>query len=98
MSNRFTICRHRRKRWSQNAVAKKERLRIDRAESPLPDAPHHVAHVGKPRAATVSVRCGKESLTFQVVRWNAKKFLVRGKVKAASWMGKVVAVAIEGIL
>lgn len=99
MNNAFSSRKEHRKWWSQNAVAKRERLRIQRAEIPLPDESQLVPEkIGKPKTATVSIRCGKESLTFQVVRWNEKKFLVRGKVKAASWIGKVVAIAIEGAL
>ena len=98
MSNQFSICKDRRKRWSQNAVAKRERMRIARAVNPVGELPFIAPKIGKPKTATVSIRCGKDSLTFQVIRWNANKFLVRGKVKAASWIGKVVSIALEGIL
>lgn len=98
MSNQFSIRAEKRKRWSQNAVAKKARLRIAPAENLASELPYVAQEIGKPKTATVSIRCGKESLTFQVIRWNRNKFLVRGKVKAASWIGRVVAVAMEGIL
>ena len=98
MTNR-SLVRKRRMTWSRNAVAAKALQRIERAESPLPDQPRSASPVpARVKTATVSIRCGKDSLSFRVFRWDEKKLCVRGQARAASWIGKVVAVALEGIL
>jgi len=99
MNNQCSVRKKHHMKWSRNAVAKRERLRIERAGAPLPpEAAHVPLHLAPAKYATVSVRCGRESLTFRVTRISAKRFLVRNQFRAASWIGKVIAVALDGIL
>jgi hypothetical protein len=89
------------KKWSTNAHAAKERKRIALATStePLPDEPAYVGPV-LPRAnyATVSIRCGKESICVRVYRHDDKRLLLRGKPQAASTIGKRLALVLEAVL
>ena len=52
----------------------------------------------RPKCATITVRCGDEQLRFTARRFDAKTFMVRGKLRSAAWCGKVIAVALEGTL
>lgn len=72
-----------------------------RKPSPFPNPfdPGFAPYVpAKAKTATVTIRCGRESLSFRVRRWDATRMICRGRVQQAARLGKVVAVALEGIL
>ena len=74
----------------------KERKRLN--PDPLPDEPEHVATKLPPaKFATVSIRCGAESVTFRVHRIG-DKMLMRGKIQAASSVGRRIALVLEAVL
>lgn len=98
MTNKFSVRKKRRMKWSRNALAAKARLRLERLDNPPVEAPFHPVKIAPPKHATISIRCGRESLSFRVTRMSGNRFLVRNQFRAASWIGKVVAVAVEGIL
>ena len=75
----------------------KERKRLN--PDPLPDESPYVApKLPKLPFATVTIRCGKEFVSFRVHRWDAKRLLCRGKAQSASTIGRRVALCLEASL
>ena len=88
-----------RVRWSQNAVAAKARLRMERAQSkPSPEPPCKPAKLPRLPFVTISLQCGAERRSFRVHRYDSKRLLALGKVQAASTIGKRIALAIDALL
>lgn len=88
-----------RVRWSHNAVAAKARKRMERGEAEVPDEPNWTPiNLPSPKFATVSIRCGSESISFRVMRFDEKRLMTRGKVQAASTIGKRVALVLDHVL
>lgn len=86
-------------KWSQRAVAAKARKRIERGENPTAESPAGNVFVpAKLKHATVSIRCGNESVSFQVFRFDEKRLVMRGKAQAASSIGRRVALVLEAVL
>jgi len=88
-----------RAKWSKRAVAAKARKRIERAENPpdeeIASAPFIPAKI---KHATVSIRCGDESVSFQVFRLDEKRLVMRGKAQAASSIGKRITLLLDSQL
>ena len=83
------------KRANQRAAKERKRLNPE----PLPDEPPNVApKLPKQPFATVTIKCGAESVSFRVHRWDAKRLLCRGKVQASSTIGRRVALCLEAAL
>jgi hypothetical protein len=75
----------------------KERKRLNPA--PLPDEPPYVElKLPKLLFATVTIRCGKESISFRVHKWDEKRLLCLGKIQAASSIGRRVALCLDAAL
>ena len=88
-----------RVRWSQNAVAAKARLRIERARvEAQTEKAWKAPKLPRLPFVAISLQCGKERRTFRVIRYDAKRFLALGKVQAAATIGKRIALAIEALL
>lgn len=88
-----------RVKWSKRAVSAKARKRIERGESTLPDEPEWIApKPPKLKHATVSIRCGNESVSLQVFRFDTKRLVMRGKVQAPSTIGKRIALLLDSQL
>lgn len=80
-------------------MAAKARHRIERATAePQPEQPFTPAKLSRLDYVTITLRHKRQTLLFRVHRWNAKRFLVRGRFQAASRIGRIVAVALEGLL
>lgn len=83
------------KRANQREAKERKRLNPEL----LPDEPAAVApKLPRLKFATVTIRCGRESVSFRVVRWDARKLLCRGKVQASSTVGRRVALCLDAIL
>lgn len=88
-----------RVRWSQNAVAAKARLRIERANArPAQVGKWHPPKLHRLKFATVSLQCGSERRSFRVTRYDARRFLALGRIQAASTIGRRVALVLEALL
>jgi hypothetical protein len=77
--------------------AKREWLRLN--PGPLPDegkAPEQ--DLPAVPYAAVSIRIGKERISFRVQRWDAKTLMLKGKRMAASSIGKRIALVLENML
>ena len=75
----------------------KDRKRLN--PEPLPNEPPYVAtKLPKLPFATVTIRCGSESVSFRVHRWDAKRLICLGKVQAASTIGRRVSLALDSAL
>ena len=89
----------RRAQWSRNAVAAKARKRIERGAYGIPNEPATKRDkLPTLKTATVSIRCGAESISFRVMRYDAKRLLMRGKAQAATTIGRRVALVLEAVL
>lgn len=95
--------RKRVRKWSANAVAAKARKRRERAEAE-PALALAAAHPIKPSALprlkylTITLRCGQERSSFRVYRYDAKRFLCRGRVQAASRIARRLQLVLEALL
>lgn len=86
-----------RKKWSERAVVAKARKRMEPVD--LPDEPKYIApKLPKLKTATVSIRIGRESISFQVFRFDATRLFCRGKAQAASTIGKRIALILDSQL
>lgn len=75
----------------------KERKRLN--QDSMPEEPPCVAPKLPPvKSATVTIRCGSESVSFRVSRWDEKKLMMRGVRQAPSRIGKRVALVLDAIL
>ncbi len=87
-----------RVRWSQNAVAAKARLRIERATTePQPEPKWKAPKLTRLPFVAISLECGKDRRSFRVIRYG-KRFLALGKIQAASSIGKRIALVLEALL
>lgn len=88
-----------RVRWSQNAVAAKARLRIERANAErAPEPKWTPPKLRRAKFVTVSLQCGSERRSFRVHRYDGKRLLALGKVQAASTVGRRVALVLDSLL
>lgn len=85
--------------WSENAVAAKARLRIERAKTSVDPEPkwRHPKLAGLP-FVTVTLECGPERRSFRVHRYDGKRLIALGKIQAASSIGRRVALTLDAIL
>lgn len=96
-SLQLTRGKARYKRMRANQRAAKERKRLN--PEPLPDEPEWIAPKLPPlKFATVSIRCGSESITFRVHRYDRSRLICRGKAQAASSIGRRVAMILDSQL
>jgi hypothetical protein len=75
----------------------KEHKRLN--PEPLPDednAPELVLPAQK--FATVTIRCGAESVSFRVSRWDEKTLMMRGVRQVPNRIGKRVALVLDAVL
>ena len=80
-----------------NQRAAKERKRMN--PQPLPDEEEYVPPIlPKLKFATVSIRCGSESISFRVYRADAERLICRGKAQAPSSIGRRVALILDSQL
>ena len=84
-----------RKRENQRAAKERKRLNPE----PPPDEPEYVAPMlPRVKFATFSIAIGRERISFRVSRFSPKKLVCRGRIQAASSIGRRIALTLEAML
>lgn len=92
------VWRKRAQKWSANAVAAKARKRMERGEEMPEEESATLPPRVKLKYATVTIRCGTESVSFRVYRFDVKRLMMRGRVQAPSTIGRRVALVLDSVL